>query len=539
MFWLALFAGLSGLRAGKAQGRLPGTARPNIILIVADDLGYGDFSCYGATRIATPEVDSLAAAGVRYTRAYAASSLCSPSRYAILTGRYPWRTRLTHGVLTFFARPLIADTTATIATLLRRAGYYTACVGKWHLGFDWALRDDAPADPLKNVFNSWSIRSQDAIDFSRPVTGGPLSHGFDYYYGIAGSLNMLPFVYLSGTHVVEAPRDSAMKVHPYDEKSLAAPDWDPSLVNQVLTRKAVGVIDRHFSEKDGRPLFLYFPTSAIHQACLPTFTRGKSTAGLRGDMVEEFDWSVRQVVEALKRNHAWSNTLLIVTSDNGPRPGDPVRTIRRYSNPRSPMHAYYLDYFAGDTPAYRNPYGNKAWQEGWLTYGHRAAGDLRGFKADAWEGGLRVPLIAAWPGHLRGGETCSRLVCLSDLLATFAEITGQRPDAGAGPDSYSFYGTLTGKHGTAERTSAVLTAGATGALVVRRGGWLLIQPADSAWTGQQTYYPGGPSITRWQLYRVKKDPGERDNLYGKKPRRAALLKKTIKKVKQDAHIEDS
>jgi arylsulfatase A-like enzyme len=256
-------------------------------------------------------------------------------------------------------------------------------------------------------------------------------------------------------------------------------------------------------------------------------------------MVEEFDWSVRQVVEALKKHHALANTLIIVTSDNGPRPGDPVRTIARYRKPGSPMHAYYLGYFTTDTPAYRNPYGNKAWQEGWFTYGHPASGRLRGFKADAWEGGLRVPMIVDWPARIRGGRTSSRLVCQADLLGTFADLLGAQLPADAGEDSYSFYGTFTDRPERVQRKSAVLTAGATGAFVVRKGNWLLIQRADSAWIGQQTYYRQGPSITRWQLYEVKTDPAEAHNLYGEKPGRGATLKKIIKKVKQHVHSEDT
>ncbi|HEX5555258.1 MAG TPA: arylsulfatase, partial [Chitinophagaceae bacterium] len=407
------------------------------MLIVADDLGYGDFSCYGATKIATPAIDKLAAEGVRFTDAYAASSLCSPSRYSLMTGRYSWRTRLKAGVLAFFAKPLIEKGRTTLASLLKRNDYYTVCIGKWHLGFNWALKDDAPADPDKNVFNSWSVQSQQYIDFSKPVKNGPTVKGFDYFFGIAGSLNMLPFVFIKKGEVVQAPRDFNKPADRNTQYSLEAPDWDPAMVNRVLTGKAVQAIDDHFNKDPGRPLFLYFPTSAIHQACLPTFTKGKSKAGLRGDMVEEFDWSVKEVVKALKENKAFENTLLIITSDNGPRPGDPVRTIERYKHrDTGRLKGYYLNYFSRYKPQYKDPFGNKMWQAGWLTYGHKAAGDLLGFKTDAWDGGLRVPFIVEWPGKIKPGRVDHHVICNTDLMSTFAEVIGGHLGKHEGEDSY-------------------------------------------------------------------------------------------------------
>lgn len=479
--------------------------RPNVVLIVADDLGYGDFSCYGATKISTPEIDSLASIGARYTDAYASCSLCSPSRYSILTGSYPWRAGWKDGVLPYFARPMINEGRETIATLMKRAGYYTACVGKWHLGFDWALKNPALPDPDKTVFNSWSVKAQDAIDFSKPLGGGPLARGFDYYFGIAGSLNMLPYVYISGNHVVEAPRDSAEAVHPYDNYNLAAPDWDFKMVNRVLTGEAVQVIHQHFSRKSDQPLFLYFPTSAIHQSCLPTFTRGKSRAGLRGDMVEEFDWSVRQIVEALRQTGQFANTLLIITSDNGPRPGDPVYEIMTYSNPNNKNHVYYQPYFSAYQPVLKNPFGSKGWQRGWYTYGHSASGPLRGYKADAWEGGLRVPLVAVWPGKIPAGSVRPDMVCNADFLATLSKLSGVPVRKGSGEDSYDFLGNLKDGKVPPRRKSAVLAAGGTGALIGRWQQWALIEGADSSWTGQQTYYPSGPFITDEQLYDLHAD----------------------------------
>jgi arylsulfatase A-like enzyme len=303
---------------------------PNIILILADDLGYGDLSCLGATKIKTPVIDQLAAEGMKFTRAYVTSSLCSPSRYSIMTGRYPWRTRLGYGVLKNYEKPLIEPGRTTIASCLKRNGYYTACVGKWHLGLEWSLNDMAPANPEAEVFNSGKDNLQLYIDFSKPVKGGPVDLGFDYFYGMSGSNNMQPYVFIENDRVVQPPSKKQVKAYDFYAMVDEAPDWDIKTVNKVITRKAVEVINNHFAGNSKKPLFLYFPTSAIHRPCLPTFTKGKSKAGLRGDMVVELDWTVGEIVNALKANNAYENTLLIFTSDNGPRPGDPAVWIERY-----------------------------------------------------------------------------------------------------------------------------------------------------------------------------------------------------------------
>lgn len=535
--WPSLGAGLGVLGSlapssgwAQAVGR---AERPNIILIVADDLGYGDFSCYGATRISTPAVDRLAAGGMLFKDAYVASSICSPSRYSILTGRYSWRTRLKFGVLTGFSKPLIESGRTTLASLLKRNGYATACVGKWHLGFNWALKTNAPADPARSVFNSWNPRVQQYIDFSKPASGGPIDRGFDYFFGLVGSLNMVPYVYMRNARAVEPPSVPKV-VYEFDENCLKAPDWDSRTVNQVLTSNAVAVIDSHFSSRPEQPLFLYFPTSAIHRPCLPTFTKGKSRAGLRGDMVLEFDWSVGQVVEALKRHNALQNTLLLVTSDNGPRPGDPLLGVEKYQT--EPFaRDLYLSYFKEYRPEYINPFGNKTWQAGWLTYGHRAAGPLLGFKQDAWEGGLRVPLIIHWPAVIRHPRALDQTVCLTDLLATFAEVVGDRLGADEGEDSYSFYAYLTNSAAPQVRKSMVVSSGASGAFVVRRGNWKYIQASKPGWG--QTYYPNGPSFRDQQLYNLHTDFGEHTNLCQSMPEVASKLKRIISKVKQKTHSE--
>lgn len=522
---------LSALYMVPVAAQQPG--RPNIVIIMADDLGYGDFGCYGATKVNTPAVDALAADGLRFTDAHTSSSLCSPSRYSMMTGRYSWRTPLRSGVLTWFARPLIEPGRTTIASMLKRNGYYTACIGKWHLGFEWALKDNAPADPVKNVFDSWEVNTQDYIDFSKPVKQGPVERGFDYYYGISASNNMIPFVYIENDRVTQPPTIKKDYVYDTDQESTRAANWDLETIDETLTKKAVGVIDDHFSKGNKQPLFLYFPTSAIHRPCLPTFMKGKSQAGLRGDMIQEFDWVVEQVVGALKRNHAFENTLLIITSDNGGVPGDAVLPLERYHND---LGDRYFPGYAGDyTPQYVNPNGNAIGKKGWLTYDHASAGPYLGFKSDAWEGGHRVPLIMHWPGRIGSARTSNTPLCNADLLATLAELTGDRLKKNEGEDSYSYLANVLGTSPAPARQSMTLVAGGSGAFVVRRGDWKYIEGGKPAWG--QTFYADGPKTTDFQLYNLKDDPKEQHNLYNERPDKVAEFKTLISQVEREVHSE--
>ncbi|TZF85508.1 arylsulfatase (plasmid) [Pedobacter sp. BS3] len=507
---------------------------PNIVIIMADDLGYGDFSCQGATKVSTPAIDALAESGMRFTDAHTASSLCSPSRYSILTGRYSWRTRLRTGVLTWFAQPLIEQGRTTIASMLKRNGYRTACIGKWHLGFEWALKPNAPADPVKDVFDSWERTTQDYIDFSKPVKQGPVERGFDYYYGISASNNMIPFVYIENDHVVEPPTVQKEYVYDTDQPCLRAPNWNLETIDQELTKKAVSVIDDHFKQYRDKPLFLYFPTSAIHRPALPTFTKGKSRAGLRGDKIEEFDWVVDQIVKTLKKNNAFDNTLLIVTSDNGGVPGDAFDAIQKYHKDLGDK--YYLDYFSDYKPEYIKPGKNGKDTGGWLTYGHKASGEFRGFKADAWEGGHRVPLIMHWPGEIKAGAVNNNTVCNTDLLATFAELVGDKLAPNEGEDSYSYLGNILGTSSKQVRRSMTIVSGGGGAYVVNHGDWTYIESGKAAWG--QTFYKGGPFPKDFQLYNIKTDPGEKHNLYNKMPDKVAEFKAIIERVEHKGKTED-
>lgn len=504
---------------------------PHIVLIVADDLGYGDFSGYGAERIRTPNVDKLAANGIRFTDVYAASSLCSPSRYSMLTGRYSWRTKLKTGVLKPFSTPLIEEGRTTLASLLKRSGYYTACVGKWHLGFNWALKRNAPDDAATSVFDSWGMEPQQYIDFSKEVNGGPIEKGFDYFFGIPGSNNMIPFVFIENEKVVTPPSVPTN----FGPKTLRAPEWDLRTLDRTLARKAVEVIDRHFDDPDPAPLFLYFPTSAIHAPCLPSRTKGESRAGLRGDMVHEFDHVVGEVVRALEEHGVLGHTLLVVTSDNGPLPGDPYAQVQKF---RSLAFGNDFDLFQPYFDDFRVAYTGIGGQpQGWLTYGHDPTAGLLGFKSDAWEGGLRVPFIAHWPDRIDAGRESAEIICASDLLATFAEITGQQLLEYEGEDSYSFLPNLLDKSAGGPRGSLTLVAGRSGALSVRKGKWKYIEPVDSrdrsspaAYPPPPNEFPGRAQVDQAQLYNLEKDPGETNNLAKRKPEKVNELRSLMRNV---------
>lgn len=528
VFILLCFAtGFSGCRDDRSEPN-----KPNIVLILADDLGYGDLGAYGASKVNTPSIDALANGGMKFTNAYVASSICSPSRYSLLTGEYPWRTRLKHGVLKYYDRPLIAEDQTTLASLLKGNGYRTACVGKWHLGFDWEVNDAAPHD-RDSVFDSWDKQTYTYIDFSKPVASGPITRGFDYFFGTAGSNNMQPYVYIENDKVLAPP---AIEQEPYDHyiNVPRAANWDIRTVNQVLTEKAVDVINTHFEETNDAPLFLYFPTTAIHRPCLPTFTKGKSRAGLRGDLILELDWTVSQIVAALKENNAFENTLLIFTSDNGPRPGDPAVWLKTYAE--EGYEDFHQEYFDDYEPEFIDPKGNMIWKNGWFTYGHPSAGSYRGFKSDAWEGAFRVPFIVHWPGKVKQRSVNETTICLSDMLRTFADLSGVEMKRGAAQDSYSFLPNIFDPQAPETRKSLTLVGGASGALVGISEGWKYIEPAPPGrWP--ETYYPEGPSSKDYQLYNVRIDPSEEKNLFEENPEQVSHLRGIIERVKSQGGTE--
>jgi len=449
--------------AGRSAGK-----KPNIIFIMADDMGYGDLSCYGATKIKTPNMDALAADGIRFTDAHSPSAVCTPTRYGVLTGRYCWRSRLKRGVLGGYS-PLLIDTNrTTVASLLKQHGYATACIGKWHLG----------------------LGSNGRTDYDKPLAPGPNDLGFDYFFGIPASLDMTPYCYVENdrptvkpTETIEAGKASG---DGWWRAGPIAPGFKHVEALPKLTEKAVEYIDAHAEKTPNKPFFMYFPLPAPHCPIAPAdFVKGKSEAGGYGDFVVEVDWTIGRVMEALDKNNLADNTLIIVTSDNG----SPARTKIK-----------------------RDPYSMME------VYGHYPNGNLRGIKADIWDGGHREPFIARWPGRIPKGATSDELICLTDLMATCAAIVGADLPDNAGEDSYDILPALLGKKLDKPIREAIVHHSLSGMFSIRRGNWKLILGRGSGgFTKPKTIKPK-PGEPKGQLYNLAEDPAEAQNSRPKQTR---------------------
>ena len=469
----------------------PAPPRPNIVVILADDLGYGDVGCYNpASGIPTPHMDRLAAEGVRLTDAHAASAVCTPSRYALLTGRYCWRTPLQRRVLFNYEPPLIEQGRLTLASLLGQHGYRTACFGKWHLGLWFAARGGTPLSltrPLPWDGGPLPDRSlSERIDFTQPVGGGPTALGFDEAFYTAGcSTDQEPYCFIEGDRCLGMKRAVYRRPRGSWRSGMAAPDWENETVDIAFTERAVAFIDRQSRQR--QPFFLYLPLSAPHSPHLPPeLVRGASAAGPRGDQVALVDWCVGQVAAALERGGVADDTLLIVTSDNGPligstpRPGDPEGTARRDGN-------------------------------------HRSAGELRGYKAMIYDGGHREPFVARWPRAIPAGRVSDDLVCLCDLLATCAAIVGAELPEDGGEDSCNVLPVLTGEQEApvaAPRSDLIHHSGA-GVFALRcdegQARWKMIFECIGDWRGGPL--PGSAG----QLYDLSSDLAETTNLWHRYP----------------------
>ncbi|NOX98468.1 MAG: arylsulfatase, partial [Verrucomicrobia bacterium] len=381
---------------------------PNIVYILADDFGYGDASCYNPdSKIETPYIDRLAREGMRFTDAHTPSSVCSPTRYGILTGRYCWRTRLKERVLDGFDPPLIEAGQVTVPSLLKQQGYATAAVGKWHLGMNWT---DKKGDAVPWIPTAEKKRPRNGfdVDYTAAIKGGPTAVGFDQYFGISASLNMPPFCYLKNEKPLHLPVWQQERISTdfvSVDEGMRSPDFTITGVMPRLTGEAIAVIEDHAREKNTKPLFLYAPLTSPHLPLAPNVEyRGRSQAGEYGDFVVETDAFVGAILDALDRTGLAENTLVIFTSDNGG------------------LYHWWQPEEADDLKHYRvSKRGQYA-----KGFGHQGNINLRGTKADIWEGGHRVPFIVRWPGKTPVGSTNDELVELTDLLATCAAITGAK-----------------------------------------------------------------------------------------------------------------
>lgn len=453
--------------------------KPNIIYILTDDLGYGDLSCYGAKHFLTPNIDRLASQGRMYTNAHASSAVCTPSRYGILTGRYCWRGSIKKGVLHGHDAPLIEPGRMTVASYLKMNGYATACIGKWHLGLGWTKTAEG-----QNV------------DYSKPIQGGPLDVGFDYYFGISASLDMPPYCFIENNRTVGIP---SLPKNPEDfsqrgRGGCMVPGWKDEEVHPTLMRKALTFIERHAENRSEQPFFLYLPLTGPHTPWLPNPEfQGKSGIGPRGDLILQIDDSVGQLMNLLEEKGIRDGTMIVFTSDNGPDPFRDELTM----------------------------------------YGHAPVGPLRGQKADVWEGGHRVPYIASWPERVPQGTISSELLCLTDLLSTIAAMVQSKLPDDAGEDSINMLPDLLGQPLDRPLRESVILQSYEGMLALRKGDWKYIRGAGGGGFDLSDRKVIGiphsldrevkPEDSREQLYYLGEDIGERDNVCEAHSERLAIL----------------
>ncbi len=470
---------------------------PNIIFILADDMGYGDMACQNPeSKIPTPNLDRLAAQGVRFTDAHAPSSVCTPSRYALLTGRYAWRTRLKRGVLWPWDPPLIEPGRTTVAAWLRDRGYRTACIGKWHLGWHWETKDGRPA----NAATEYGVLDREQryalgehIDFGKPVTGGPIDCGFDYYFG-DDVPNFPPYTWFENDRLLDAPVEDK----PEGMFGLPGPmasGWSLEAVMPALTQRAVQYIEA----ADEQPFFFYFPLTAPHTPIVPTDDfKGMSGAGAYGDFVCEVDWAVGEVMAALERSGRVENTLIIFSSDNGPE-NTAYGRIRAYSH-------YSMD-------------------------------GLRGLKRDTWEGGHRVPFIARWPAQIAPGRVCDEVICLTDFTATAAAIAGAPLPSDMAEDSYNILPALLNARGETPLREATVHHSMRGKFAIRKGRWVLIDApsgddnAEPHWFKAERGYE--PHDQPRELFDLECDRMERFNCYAEHPEVVAELETLLEKYRRE------
>ena len=469
--------------------------KPNIVVILADDLGYGDVACLNPeSKIQTPHIDALAASGVLFTDAHSPSAVCSPTRYSLLTGRYPWRqTALRVGVLSAWDPPVIEPQQETIPRLLSSAGYDTACIGKWHLGFDWPWKQPDQYSRLKPAERSKFHPTADMFDWKRPIGGGPLGAGFQTYFGMASGLYPL-FTFVENDRIngpvedVKGDTLPAMGAHGNAKDGIGRKDWAFDQVMPELTRRALLYIEE--KSKGDRPFFLYFAATSPHTPIVPTKEfQGRSGAGPYGDFVLQTDEAIGQVVQTLKACGIWEDTLVIVTSDNGPEPR--IKDVM-------------------------------------TDYGHFPAAKLRGMKWNTWEGGHRVPFVASWPrGGIHGGARRDELICLTDLYATLVAIGGATPDNSN--DSLNVLPTLQGKGPV--RTEMVYHGGSLG-LGLRRGQWVFLQGGAGAREAPAQRKKLGIESpdSDLQLFDLSVDPSERVNVADNYPERVREMSARLSEV---------
>lgn len=484
------------LVSGLGWAALTGAERPNIVVILADDLGYGDLRSYNPqSRIPTPNLDRLAAQGMRFVDAHTPSALCTPTRYALLTGRYAWRTPLKRGVLDGFDPPLIEATRETLAGFLRRQGYATAIIGKWHLGMNWQTRDGS-AMPARGA--QGGSRPGDEVDFARTLSGGPLDRGFDYFFGISASLDMSPYGFIEGRRMVMQPTSRLPnRINDFvlqQNAGVVSPGFMLEEVLPALRQRAESYVEARARER--KPFFLLWALTSPHVPIVPSKEwRGATGAGAYADFVAQTDAEVGAFLSSIDRSAISESTLVIFTSDNG-----------------SAFHAW-------EPQEHDDKLGYKPRPHGLFNaaYGHQSNGELRGIKGDIYEGGSRVPFIVRWPGKVEAASISPALVDLTDLFATLTELVdGALPTASA-EDSFSFLPALLGSAPrSAARTFAIHDSG-SGVFALREGPWKLIPTRGSGGRSTPVTIEPAAGEPAGQLYNLAERLHETPNLWSRHP----------------------
>ncbi|MBT3383210.1 MAG: arylsulfatase [Prolixibacteraceae bacterium] len=474
---------------------------PNIVYILADDLGYGDVSSLNPdSKIRTPNIDKISQEGMVFRDAHSNSSVCTPTRYGILTGQYCWRSRIKSGVLLGYSPSLIEETTPTVAKYLQNQNYTTACIGKWHLGVDFKLKDGTYHQGEPGIEFTQALRGfkdHESIDFTQPAKGGPLGAGFDYSYILPASLDFQPYMYLENNLAVEAPtaytEGNCLNAPIYAtgafwRQGQMAPSFTFEGVLPTFTNKAVEFIEKQ--KGSDKPFFLYFPMNAPHTPWVPTEEfKGTSTVDEYGDFVQMVDNQVGQLLQSLKDNGLEENTMVIFTSDNG---------------------AYWRPEFIDK-------------------FNHRSNYSFRGMKSDVWEGGHHIPFMVKWPGRIKPGTTSKQTISLTDFFDTvrnlFETNKTEKPE-----DSFSILSILKEIEKTNNRAPVIHHSG-QGKFGIRDGDWKLIEGLGSGGFSEPKNpdpIPGGP---QGQLYNLKTDPQEKDNLYLTEPLKVEELKTKLMEIR--------
>lgn len=470
---------------------------PNVIFILADDMGYGDATCYNpVSKINTPNIDKLAEQGMRFTDAHSPSSVCTPTRYGILTGRYCWRTRLDKWVLHPYDSDLIEPDRLTLGRLFKQNGYQTACFGKWHLGFDWPTTED--------VISPWTfgaMKSGKNIDLSQNIGGGPVAAGFDHYFGVDVP-NYPPYCYIRNTRIVGEVPTVEKPSNIYGNPGPMQNGWDLEKVLPCITDSALAYIDE--ASQSEKPFFIYFPLTAPHTPIVPAKQyQGKSSAGDYGDLVVQVDDIVGQIVQKLKDNGTLENTLIVFTSDNGSpaRAGDPHIRGKEWSQ-------------IGAVETMFDHHPNKPW---------------RGLKADIWEAGHRVPLVVSWPNGIPQNKLNDEPVSLTDFFASFCSLLNVELDDKSGEDSFNILPVLQGT-GQTKRDHIVHHSG-DGMFALRINEWKYAEALGSGGFSKPNRISHELNQETAQLYKLEKDSSELNNEFFNEQNKLEEMKQLLENIK--------